>query len=253
LWVLPEHWSPGLWTEIRRLIGERAPAGHPQTEKFSFFTGARLDHFYLKLYGRAAFPGCLKDLARDSKAFRALKQGEALAACGLAVPLAVAAGEERRWGYLRRAFLVTLAIDGAPLPRYIRDRYGSPVDAARLKRKREHLRQLARESRRLHCSGFIHGDLVPYNILVREEGGEVRFFYLDNDRTRRYPRWLPQTLWKRNLVQLNRFALPGITLQDRMRFLRAYLGARAWSARERRLIRHLEARTRKRLRKNTQP
>ncbi|MGH7829751.1 MAG: lipopolysaccharide kinase InaA family protein [Candidatus Binatia bacterium] len=115
-----------------------------------------------------------------------------------------------------------------------------------MRKKREALRQLALEIRRLHQRGFVHGDLIPSNILIRSNEKGVEFFYLDNDRTQRYPAWLPQRLWKRNLVQLNRFVLPGISLQDRMHFLRFYLGNKKWGERERRLARWLEKKTRRR-------
>lgn len=246
LWLLEERWSPKLLAEVRRRIEGSLPGGHPLTQRFSLPAGGREAVFYLKVYGGSDFLGSLKDLARDSKAFRALKQSERLAGCGFGAPQAVAAGEERRWGILRLAFLVTLGVEGSLLPHDVQERYAAPLDASRLRMKREYLRQLGREIRRLHRSGFVHGDLVPYNILVRQEGGRVRFFFLDNDRTRRYPAWLPQTLWKRNLVQLNRFALPGISLQDRLRFLRAYLEGRPWGRRQRRVVLSMEKRTRKR-------
>jgi serine/threonine protein kinase len=110
--------------------------------------------------------------------------------------------------------------------------------------KRECLKKLALEIRRLHQSGFVHGDLIPTNIWVQAEGSRIDFFLIDHDRTRRYPAWLPQSLWKRNLVQLNRFALPGISLHDRMRFLHSYPGVARWRKREARLIAWLEEKTR---------
>jgi hypothetical protein len=69
---------------------------------------------------------------------------------------------------------------------------------------------------------------------------------MDNDRTRRYPKWMAQLFWWRNLVQLNRLRLPGITLQDRMRFLSHYLELKEWGKEERRLLSWLEHTTRKR-------
>jgi hypothetical protein len=69
---------------------------------------------------------------------------------------------------------------------------------------------------------------------------------MDNDRTRRYPRWLPQNLWKRNLVQLNRFPLPGISLHDRVRFLRFYCGRASRRPADDRLLHWLEIKTRRR-------
>jgi hypothetical protein len=69
---------------------------------------------------------------------------------------------------------------------------------------------------------------------------------MDNDRTRQYPLWFSQSLWKRNLIQLNRMPLPGISLQDRMRFLRAYLTRQELSRADRQFASWLEEKTRKR-------
>lgn len=245
-WVLPEYWSVELRTEVLRRVTASSPAKHPLIQRLALSGPGDGGQLYLKIYGRSGIFGSLKDLGRDSKALRALKQSEMLAQCGFSVPVALAAGEERRWGDLRRAFLLTVAVKGRLLPHYVRDHYSAPGGRGQLHRKREQLRQLAREIRRLHDTGFVHGDLVPYNIMVREEASKISYFFLDNDRTRRYPRWLPQRFWRRNLVQLNRFELPGISLPDRRRFLRAYLGERCIGRQERQLGRWLEKRTRQR-------
>jgi hypothetical protein len=57
---------------------------------------------------------------------------------------------------------------------------------------------------------------------------------------------MPQTLWKRNLIQLNRFPLPGISLEDRVRFFRDYRGRSEAKPADRRLLRWLERKTRAR-------
>jgi serine/threonine protein kinase len=235
-----------LWAEIQRQLESRQPSAHPQTQRFRYPDSDRGREFYLKIYYPSDPLGTLKDLFRDSRAVRALKQGEALSQLGLHVPAAVAAGEERSFRWLRRAFLLALSVEGMPLPLFLRSQASLPTALGGLKRKRGCLRQLAVEVRRLHQQGFVHGDLVPSNILVRLESGDATFFYIDHDRTRRYPPWFPHRLWRRNLVQLNRFVLPGISLQDRMRFLRSYVGGRPWSRSDRRLIRWLEAKTRQR-------
>lgn len=247
LWILPDRWSQGLWEEVLHQVNkQQAPAHRPQTKRFHYPPGGNGGEFYLKIYHRSPFPGTLKDLFRDSKAFRALKQGDALSERGFHVPLTVAAGEERKFRLLKRAFLLTLGIEGVPLYLFIRDHFSPPLDLGALRKKREYLEQLALETRRLHRYGFVHGDLVPSNILVRADEGRITFFYIDNDRTKRYPVKSPDFLWKRNLVQLNRFTLTGISLQDRMRFLRFYLGQKSWGERELRWIRWLEEKTRKR-------
>jgi serine/threonine protein kinase len=190
--------------------------------------------------------GTLKDIFRESKALRSLRQAAELARFNFNVPITVAAGEQRRQQLLQKAFLLTLGVDGQPLPSVLGP-VRSDARTVSLAEKRRDLKQLAAEVRRLHGLGFVHGDLVPTNIFVcRPPGQGSRFFFMDNDRTRRYPRWIPQRLWRRNLVQLNRMPLPGITLQDRLRFLRHYLGSQEWACRKRHLLSWLERKTRQR-------
>jgi hypothetical protein len=97
------------------------------------------------------------------------------------------------------------------------------------------LRRLGAEIARLHGAGFVHGDLVPPNLRVTGE----RFVFLDNDRTRR-SRLLVHLAGRRNLVQLGRFVVPGLTLADRARVLAAYAAGRRLARwRRRRLARWL--------------
>ena len=239
LWVHSQRWDESLWGEILSQLAKGERTKHPQTRRLRH-AGAE---FYLKIYHRYDFLSAFKDLFRDSKALRALKQGEALRGEGFSVPLPVAVGEERNFGILGRAFFVTVAVEGSSLPLFLQECSSTLLGTSGLEKKRESLRQLALEIRRLHQRGFVHGDLIPPNILVRPDQNGVTFFFMDNDRTRRYPPWLPQPLWKRNLVQLNRFDLAGISHQDRMRFLRFYLGRGECGGRERRLARWLAEKT----------
>ncbi len=248
LWLHNERWDQALWPEILSHLGQQAPSRHPSTGRLHYSRGAMEEELYLKVYYRWELFGCLKDLFRDSRAFRALKQGTALTEHGLHAPVAIAAGEERHLGLLKRAFLLTARVHGSPLNQFLRDHFAARLDTEALRRKRRQIQDLAWEIRRMHALGFVHGDLVPSNILLRVEREGSRFFYMDNDRTRLYPLWFPQRLWRRNLVQLNRFVLPGISLQDRLRFLRAYLGQNTLAKGHRRLLKWLETKTRKRRR-----
>jgi hypothetical protein len=237
-----------LWAKILSILEEQPPASHPRTIKFSHPNGEDNEEYYLKIHYGSGFLRRFKDRFRDSKAFRALRESEALAANGFGAPLIVAAGEERRCGFLSKAFVLSMEIKGAILPFFLRDAFPGPLDSAAVRKKRDCLRRLAIEIRRLHQSGFVHGDLTPNNVFVRWEGGEPVFLFMDNDRTRRYPAWLPQRLWRRNLVQLNRFVLPGITLQDRLRFLGVYLNEKRPARGDRQLIEWLVKKTRERCR-----
>ena len=96
--------------------------------------------------------------------------------------------------------------------------------AADRRAKRVLLRALGREVGRLHEAGFVHGDLVPPNVRVAGTG----FVFLDHDRTRR-SRTLVRLSARRNLVQLGRFVVSGLTATDRARVLGAYAEVRSLS------------------------
>ena len=247
--VRRELWSDELHDRVLKLVEGQSPSKHPQTLKLRYPDSKDGDLLYVKVFHRSKGMAPLKDLFRRSKAFRSLRQSAALERAGFGVPIIVAAGEARRFRLLLRAFTVTSEIRGQPIPVYLR--HCESVDSCRftLAEKRDSIRLLAQQVRDFHRFGFVHGDLVPSNILVSNaEGGGRRFYFMDNDRTQRYPRLLPQSLWKRNLVQLNRFPLPGISLQDRIWFFRCYMGCRELRTMDRRLLRWLEIKTRQRRR-----
>lgn len=242
----------GQWgKELERRVLEKAWAEswarHPSTVEIASPSAGEERRFYLKIFHQSEGIGRAKDLFRRSKAWRFWRQSLLLAERGFLVPPVVAAGEERRFGLLRRAFVLTERVEGQPLPLFLDRRAVAAPDGKFLSLKRAGIRQCAELVRRFHRCGFVHGDLVASNLLLCETPGEgLTFRLMDNDRTRLYPGWMPQSLWKRNLVQLNRMPLPGISLQDRMRFLHAYLGRRKLSRTGRRLARWLEVKTRQR-------
>lgn len=88
-------------------------------------------------------------------------------------------------------------------------------------RKRALIRAFAATVGRLHARGIFHGDLRLGNVLAVEQGRDWRFFFIDNERTKKFHR-LPFRLRLKNLVQVNLF-IHGITDTDRMRFFEAYL------------------------------
>ena len=245
--VLPEHWNRELAAKVMALVSEQTPSRHPQTLTADLPSPAGGREYFLKVFHPAGRSDAVKDFFRLSKAMRFWRQGLALSAAGFNVPTTVATGELRQFGFLQRAFVLTAKIAGAPLPLFLakfatrRDRVES------LKTKRAGLRHLAQLVRRFHRLGFVHGDLVASNLfIVADVENDPAFYLMDNDRTRSFPPWLAQSSWKRNLIQLNRLPLPGITLQDRVRFLCAYLGKESLSDSERQFARWIENKTRQR-------
>ena len=241
-------WSRALWLAILAEIQGQVPSRHPQTIKLKL-PESQQQSYFLKVYHSASAWSAVKDWFRASKALRFLKQGMALSNAGFLVPPAVAAGEKRHFGMLKGAFVLTAAIEGAPLTIFLKENAGRSDAGLSVIEKRAALKALARQIRRLHDLGFVHGDLVASNIFVcRDAAMNLQFVLMDNDRTRRYSKWLPQSLWKRNLVQLNRLPLSSISLQDRIRFFQEYSTAEGAADLNRPLLRWLEQKTRERRR-----
>ena len=246
LTVDPGSWSRVLWQTVLADIQKQVPSRHPQTIKMNL-PERQHQNYFLKVYHPESAWSAVKDWFRASKALRFLKQGIALSDAGFLVPPAVAAGEKRHFGILKAAFVLTVAIDGAPLTTFLKENAGRTNGALSVIKKRAALKALARQIRRFHDLGFVHGDLVASNIFVcRDAAMNLQFVFMDNDRTRRYPKWLPQSLWKRNLVQLNRLPLSSISLQDRIRFFQAYSAAQRAADLDRHLLQWLEQKTRQR-------
>lgn len=142
------------------------------------------------------------------RARQAYVMARALAASGFAAPETLLVAWRRRAG-----ILVTRDTGGEDLLELVR-RLGAT--GATRAAKRAVLMRLGVAVGRLHQAGFVHGDLVPPNVRVRDDG---TFVFLDNDRTRR---GLLAVGARRNLVQLGRFVVPGLETTDRARVLAAY-------------------------------
>jgi hypothetical protein len=118
-----------------------------------------------------------------------------------------------------RGIIVTARAPGLALPGALR-----MSRAEGLIHKRALLHALGEEVARLHRAGFVHGDLTAYNVIV-ERGMPHRFVFIDHERTCRAPIVGRMRRRLRNLVQLGRLELPGLTRADRVRVLRAYADA----------------------------
>ncbi|SRR5579885_189928 len=178
----------------------------------------------------------LKRMVRGSIAMHVAAITASLQRDGFRAPLPVLWGYERRGG---REIIATMRAKGVLLPRLMRE-WPHGIAA-----KRSMLRALGAEIARLHRAGYIHGDLTPFNVIVAEPASAPTFIFLDHERTRRTPLARLVRPRLRNLVQLGRFALTGVTKTDRMRVWRGYVDAgdeRRARHRLRRLARMIRAR-----------
>jgi len=246
IWGHDGLWNESVWRVVCEAMENQTWLRHPQTTRLKLEDDSK--EVFLKTYFSAGPGAVFKDLFRVSKAVRHWQQSLALAGNGFLTPLVIAAGERRRFRKVEKAFILTQWLPAVSLSSYIRGLGSVSGPCLSPSEKRAHIRKLGYQVGRMHALGFVHGDLVLSNVLVEIQQHEASYYFIDHDRTRRYPPWFPQTLWRRNLVQLNRLVLPGITLSDRMRFFSAYVAARGKSHRRKslQLLRWLAAKTRRR-------
>lgn len=165
----------------------------------------------------------VKWLTRRSLAVGTLDVVNGMRGAGVTAPRVVLAAR-RRVGVTVEELVVSEAGGGVTLRAALRD-------SADAKALAIHLERAASAIAALHRSGFVHGDLLPGNILIDDAGGVS---FLDNDRTQRVRtpgrKWVLQ---RRNLVQFGTRLRPHGVWAMRW-FLRAYcdeLGLNGWRRR----------------------
>jgi len=166
---------------------------------------------------------------------------------GLAVPRVVAAGEMLApLGKLQSFLAVEELTDMLPLHEAIplAQRNLSPRDFELWKRSLT--AELARVARELHSRNHFHKDLYLCHFYIerrdtaRLPGWRGRVFLIDLHRLGHHP-WFSLAWQSKDLAQLLYSSdIAGITVRDRLRFWRLYLGQQ-WKARRRGLLRWLVA------------
>jgi len=167
---------------------------------------------FVKLIEPARGLARIKRTVQGSRAANIVRITQALNDAGFDAPPVLLRGSHRRG-----AELLIIASAGGDGP----FRTLAQLASGPLPLKRAFWRGLGREIARLHQCGFVHGDLTPFNLLViRYE--PLRLALIDHERTRRVTRMARRGSRLRNLVQLGRFKLPGVSRTDKLRVLRGY-------------------------------
>jgi tRNA A-37 threonylcarbamoyl transferase component Bud32 len=204
---------------------------------------------YFKEYFFRSTWDFVKHLFRSSRARRALKAALMLAENGFESPAIVAMGQCRFVFFTIRNFVATLGVEnGRSVYQIIADKQYGP-NTGQFQMKRSLAGSFGRTIGRMHAEGIFHGDLRLGNVLARKELDGWRFFFLDNERTKKFRR-LPARLRLKNLVQINMFEPWLASNTDRMRFFKEY-----WAENKRSkvgktsLIKKVLKKTRRRLKK----
>ncbi len=190
----------------------------------------------------------VKRFYRESRARRALITNGVIDRHGFRTEPVIALAEYRRFGVLEKSMLITREIEQVHEVRSVlRDpEYGLRAD---IPRRRRFIKALGQEIGAWHKAGFHHGDLRLSNLLVRLENGNCAFYWMDNERTRRYVA-LPLRHRSHNLMQI--IMDPGVfSRTDAMRLWRSYKEAAGFHIEHekaflRKVIRHTQKRWRAR-------
>jgi len=184
-----------------------------------------------------------KSLVRGSRAHRCMKAHLLLTENGFLAPQTIMAGQKGLHNFMVAAAVANYI----SLAAFLKMRLSRAEKTAQLER-------LGKLIGKMHAARIIHGDLLCGNILL--SGGPDRFeiYFIDNERTKRHFIVPPKQRLK-NLVQLNKCQLPGVSNTDRMRFFMHYLSEnpgieRAKKYWARKVIRRTEFRLAKKARKN---
>jgi heptose I phosphotransferase len=213
--------------------------------------------FYLKRYQPPPVTEqCRRILlrrARHGSAWWEWHNMRRLADTGIPTATPVACGEKMRWIFERRSFLVTEAIPGESLERWVPEHLG-PSGYVDWRTRRDLIDRLARLVQALHRRRLVHRDLYLSHIFIsHNRDGQAVFRLIDLQRVFR-PSWRWRRWRIKDLAALH-YSTPAdcVPATDRMRFLHRYLGVRRLRPAHRRLIRGILARTRRTERHNRPP
>ncbi len=189
----------------------------------------------------------LKRMVRPPRARRALLANQMITALGFRTEPVIALAEYRRFGFTWKSVLFTRELPDVHEARAVfRDpEFGLRAD---IPKRRELLDGLAGEIGAWHKADLHHGDLRLSNLLMQRNGDSCAFYWMDNERTRRYAR-MPESRRVHNLVQI--ILDPGVfTRTDMLRLWRAYKVASGYAPLdEKAFLRKVIERTRERRRK----
>jgi hypothetical protein len=204
--------------------------------------------YYLKRYDRPPLPRWRRLVAgRDNTAGPAayeVAQMEALEGAGIPALRWAAWGREWDGQQELRSFVLTDAVAGEALERWLPERYARMSARQRTLLKPAVSGQLAELVKRFHRAGFVHRDLYASHIFIEvTAGNRVALHLIDLQRVFK-PRHSRGRWQVKDLAELN-YSIPThlASRTDRLRWLRAYLGTKRLREEDKRLARKVAAKT----------
>ncbi len=170
----------------RTVFQKLGSSRHARVLKFDVLFNSKAYSIVLKKYLHRNIFDLFKYLFLSTRAQRAVRGGKLLIANGFLSPPIVAHN---------RKFLMTMEIkDSKPLH--------VMLEKLPKEQKLRMVEQFAQTVGKMHDKGIFHGDLRLGNVLVKKNGENFDFYFLDNERTKKFND-LPMRLRIKNLVQIN--------------------------------------------------
>jgi tRNA A-37 threonylcarbamoyl transferase component Bud32 len=201
--------------------------------KFNLLFKSKGYSLILKQYLARKWTDILMNAIGCGRSKRAFNAGLMLQKNGFLTPPIAAAGKKG----LSTDFIITVEIKNS-VPLY-------KILESKEPQRRSVIEQFAQTVGKMHACGICHGDLRLGNVLVRTTDNKFDFYFLDNERTKKFGK-LPDKLRLKNLVQINMLR-DGISAADRMRFFKEYLKQQTVKLDETELASQIITRTNERL------
>jgi len=156
-----------------------------------------------------------KATSRAKRSVHVLRISRKLRRFGLEAPQVLLIGTNRESG---NEVVVT-----SEAPGFMVTRWMNPAYHTELVLRRAILGKLGSEIARLHRSGFIHGDLTPYNVFATADD-PIIITFIDNEGTERTSQINVGRARNRmrNLMQLGHFDIQGVSRTDKLRVFMSY-------------------------------
>ena len=177
-------------------------------------------NIYLKHFLYRSGWDFVKHLFRSGRAKRDFKASLMLQHNGFNTPEIIALGEKRIGLCCTKTFMMTGELEDAEPIHKIVAHIGRGQSEGQVERK-EFIAAFGRTIGQMHRAGIFHGDLRMGNILAEKNGNGWQFFFIDNERTKKYA-GIPMKLRRKNLVQLNMIG-NNVSERERLRFFASYI------------------------------
>gem|GEM_PF-589231 len=173
----------------------------------------------------------------------------------------LALAERRTFGFLRASLIVTQGVPNSiDLLHFMQQEWPLLSGVARKNVLRQVGEQLVEQLRRAHAVGFVHHDLKWRNVLLAKQDERWMSLWIDSPRAAIWPAFRRDRARLIDLADLARMSASELSLYERARFLRNYLGPerrpgelKSWFQRIDARVKRRQARDARRTRRLAEP